>query len=253
VVGAEELRAYFDVAGAAHRSGVMAIAGFVSDARKWRRFEDEWNAILHKESVSQLHMTDFVSRRGEFAGWKNQSERSGRFVSDLITCTKRYVNKAFGGSIVLADYATVNNKYHLQEFGGYPYSLCGQYAVSLVKKWQKKHQIREVIFAFEKGDQHQHDLERLCGPDGVVPKFLMKREATPFQAADLFAWRTRDAFEKALDPISLTAEKVERLNERFGQTWGHNRHEAFYGDRIWLERFCVGRGIARRATPPDRR
>lgn len=237
--------AYFDVAGAAHRGGVMAIAGFVSDVKKWRRFEVEWNAILSRESVSRLHTTDFISRQGEFEGWKGQSERSGRFISDLIVCIKKHVNKIIGGSIVLADYAAVDKKYQLHEIGGYPYSLCGHYAISLVQKWQRKHEIGNVIFAFEKGDQHQSDLDRLCLPDGVDPLFLPKKDATPFQAADLFAWRTRDAFETAFSG-DLTFEKAALAKVRMTQTWGHNRHEAFYGDLPRLEKFCVDRKIPRR-------
>ena len=39
----------------------MSIAGFVSDARKWKRFEAEWKSILERESVKCFHMTEFVS------------------------------------------------------------------------------------------------------------------------------------------------------------------------------------------------
>lgn len=238
--------AYFDAAGAVARGGVMSIAGFVSDVRKWKRFEIEWKGILDRETVRCFHMTEFVSKKGEFKDWAGQSERSGKFIADLIACTRRNINKAFGGAIVLADYEAINRKYKLREFGGYPYSLCGHYCVELLQKWRRKNGNPSVVVMFENGDLHRGDLMRLCESEGVAPLFPSKEEAVPCQAADLFAWRTRDAFEAALGP-GLTFEKVALLKERFGQVWGNNRHEAFYGDLPRLERFCIDRQIPKRS------
>jgi hypothetical protein len=238
--------AYFDAGGAAHRGGVLSIAGFVSDARKWNRFEIEWNAILARESVSAFHMTDFIAKQGEFESWKGQSERTGRFIAELIACTRKHTNKAFGGALVLKDYHAINEEYRLQEFGGHPYALCGHFATTLVKKWQTKNQISNLVLAFEKGDEHQGDLDRLCKLDGITAQFLPKSAALAFGAADLFAWRTRDLFEKALDPETLTPDKADQYKRRFADTWGRNRHEAFYGDSRSLEKLCIDREIPRR-------
>ncbi len=89
--------AYFDAGGAAHRGKVLSIAGFVSDARKWGRFENEWRAILARESVCTFHMTDLIASQGEFKSWKGQSERTGRFISELIACTKKHNQQGIRG------------------------------------------------------------------------------------------------------------------------------------------------------------
>ena len=237
--------AYFDAAGAAHRKGAIAISGFVSDVKKWAHFGIEWRRILDRESISCFHMTDFVSLQGEFLSWRGQPERSNRFLSDLIECTKKHVNKAFGGAVILEDYDRVNRKYRLQESGGYPYSLSGHYTIGLVQKWQKKKGVSDVIYMFEEGDLHQGDLTRLCSPEGITPLFPSKTDALPCQAADLFAWRTRNAFEEALKP-NLTIERAKLLKSRFDQVWRKIPHAAFYGNRERLEKFCVERGIPKR-------
>jgi len=235
--------AYFDASGKSIRPGLLSIAGFVSDARKWRSFDIEWMKILQRESVSCFHMTAFGSSQGEFLGWTNQPQRRKLLIADLLACAKRYTNKAFGGAVVLADYKAINRRYTLQEVAGHPYPLCAHYCIRLVRQWQKKHGITNVEFAFEIGDEHIGDLKRLCKSDGVEPSFLTKK-VVPFQAADLVAWRTRDCFEKALRP-GLTPELARQLHRSFSQVW-KSPHQAFYGDRERLERFCIDQGIPRR-------
>ncbi len=117
-----------------------------------------------------------------------------------------------------------------------------------MRKWQTKNGISNVVFAFEKGDEHQGDLERLCKSDGINPLFLPKGEALAFGAADLFAWRTRDLFEKALNPEALAPDRADQYKQRFADTWGRNRHEAFHGDYARLEKFCMDREIPRRSV-----
>jgi hypothetical protein len=238
--------AYFDAGGTATRGGVMSIAGFVSDVRKWKRFETEWTKILDRESVSCFHMTDFVSSQGQFKSWAEQGNRRRRFIADLVQCARKHTNKAFGGALVLSAYDALNRRYQLQECAGYPYALCGNYCIKMVRKWQMKNRIKNVDFLFERGDEHQSDLTRICHADGIIPLYPSKEEAIPCQAADLLAWRTRYGFEQALNPEKLTDEKVQRLKESLGHVWSKIPHEAFYGDRERLAKFCIDWGIPRR-------
>jgi hypothetical protein len=237
--------AYFDAAGTS-RDRVMSIGGFVSDIKKWKRFETEWKKILDRESVTCFHMTDFVSSEREFKEWKGQSDRRRKFIADLVACARRNTNKAFGGALLVRDYDAVNKKYQLQENAGYPYSLCGHFCTYLVRKWQRKNDVKNVLFMFEKGDQHQGDLDRLCAADDINPSYPTKVDATPCQAADLLAWRTRYGFDEALKPSSLDVEKAQRLNASFSEVWGRIPHQAFYGNRQSLEKLCIERGIPKR-------
>ena len=235
--------AYFDAAGKSSRPGLLSIAGFVSDDRKWGRFEIEWLKILHRESISRFHMTDFASSQGEFKNWNGQTDRRKTLIADLLHCAKKFTNKAFGGAVVIRDYDEVNKDFELQRFAGHHYPLCAHYCVHLVQLWQKRHSIKEVQFVFEKGDEHKGELERLCKADGIAPHFRGK-EAIQFQAADLVAWRTRDAFENAFK-LGLNNERVNLLHKSFSEARS-GPHQAFFGNRVSLVQFCIERSIPRR-------
>lgn len=239
--------AYFDAAGTS-RARVMSLAGFVSDVKKWKRFEISWQAILDREGIKCFHMTDFVSSKGEFVGWKGatHSYRRKKFIADLVECAKRNTNKAFGGSLVMDDYVAVNKKYLLCEHSGHPYSLIAHYCIGLARNWQKRRSVKDLVFMLEYGDQHQGDLMRLCRPDGIVPLFPTKQDAIPLQSADLLAWRTNYGFESAISPSKLTPEIAEKVKESFGEVWARIPHAAFLADKAWLERLCVDRRIPRR-------
>jgi len=238
--------AYFDVAGNS-RDTVMSIGGLVSDVKKLKRFEVEWRRVLNREGISCFHMTDFVSSQGEFADWKvpEHSYRRKKFIADLVTIATRYSNKSFGGALLIRDYNAINKKYRLREEAGFPYSLSGHYCVGLVRKWQKKNNVSKVLFMFEKGDEHQGDLTRLCESDGITPLYPTKQDATPLQASDLLAWRTRHGFEEAMKLSSRNVERAQRLKDSFSEVWT-GPHEAFYGNRHSLEQLCIERRIPRR-------
>jgi len=237
--------AYFDASGKAERPGVLSIAGHVSNVKKWKRFETEWRSILDRESVSLFHMTDFVSSRGDFVSWKGDTLRRKKFIDDLLLCARKYTNKAFGGALILKDYESVNRRYHLRKSAGSPYTLCAHYCVRMVKAWQEKHAIKTVEFFFEHGDDKTGHLIELCKADGVEPTFLTKN-AVPFQAGDLIAFRTRDGFEKAVTS-DLTLDLAEKLKASFGQAW-NGPHAAFYGDATRIEKLCIDRGIPKRLS-----
>lgn len=237
--------AYFDAAGKWNRPGVLAVAGFVSDVRKWAKFESAWEAILSRESVSQFHMTDFVSSRGEFASWRGQTDRRRIFIDDLAQCAKRYTNKRFGGLVVLKDYEAANKQYRLREEVGGPYPVCAEYCVRLARKWQAKNDVRDLEFFFEQGDEGKGNLIKLLKERySIEPSFLSKK-IVPFQAADLVAWRTRDSFENMLKG-DLDIERADKVMRSFREAWS-GPHEAFHGDREWLLRYCREEGITRRA------
>jgi len=60
--------AYFDASGS-DSSRVMTVAGFVSSAQKWGRFEKDWKSFL-PPTVSMFHMTDFVTAKEGWESWK---------------------------------------------------------------------------------------------------------------------------------------------------------------------------------------
>jgi hypothetical protein len=202
--------AYFDASGTRH-SEALTMAGYVSDDKKWAKFEAEWNKILGREKVGGFHMTDFASRQKEYKGW--EQERRDRFLGDLVNCARRYTNKAFSATVVIADYHAADKRYCLHEMLGQPYSVCGRSCVGQVKKWAGKHGIKQAAFAFERGDEDWKNLERVCrDQEKIHATCHSKKDFVQFQAADLIAWKSRYPVRRVLsDDLQETVEERERL------------------------------------------
>jgi len=208
--------AYFDVSGDP-RSEAITMAGYVSDARKWAKFEAEWNKILEREKVSSFHMTDFASKQEEYKGWDQR--RRGDFIGDLLECSWKYTNKAFSATLALADYYDADRRYCLHEALGQPYLVCGRSCVGHVKKWARRHGVKQAAFVFESGDEDWEDFERVCAEqEKIVPTRSSKKDFVPFQAADLIAWKSRYPIRRVLSAdLEETVEERERLLGMVGE------------------------------------
>jgi hypothetical protein len=165
------------------------VAGFVSRVSKWDRFNAEWPVILSAEHVSFMHMTDFVSSKGEFASWRGQSDRRRKFIADLSDCIKRNTNKAFSSSVLLDDYRVVNAEFMLAERVGQPFTLCMRACLGGLKLWAGKKGVetKKMLVAIERGDDDQGELIRQAERDGFIIASIAKASATAFQAGDVAA------------------------------------------------------------------
>lgn len=204
--------AYFDVSGSKN-APVMTMAGYVSDVKKWAKFERRWKEILDRQGVKQFHMTDCVSFAGEFASWRAIPDRRTRFINELSECAKKYTNKRFSATVIMEDYRRVDADYRLHEYYGYPYSLCGLSCMEHVRTWARKRKVRErIIYVFEDGDERKGNFPKLCQQRfGVEPVFHSKKGFIPFQAADLAAWRTMQPIREAVGDKPYTGDQVARL------------------------------------------
>jgi Protein of unknown function (DUF3800) len=207
--------AYFDASGHPDDQKVMTVAGFVSSVKKWKRFEGEWDALLRAACVKYFRMSEFVSDQGEFdVGWKGQSEKRRLFIDGLAKCLKRNVNKSFRMTLVLSDYAKINNLYMLEENIGKPYTLCCVWCSAQLRKWAKtKKAERKLLYYFEDGDKDKGNFEHFHEREfGELPLFLPKNKSVAFQPADFAAWKVRTNIQEALkDSYGLNeAAKVVR-------------------------------------------
>jgi len=65
--------AYLDESGAhGGPDDVFTVGGWVAREKRWARIESAWNARLGSRV---FHMTDFQSRRGDFATWPKEKQR----------------------------------------------------------------------------------------------------------------------------------------------------------------------------------
>ena len=111
--------AYFDASGD-QRQRTMSVAGFVSRANKWERYEAEWKKLLPR-SVTMFHMTDFVSGRNGWESWAgpHNSHRRIAIIESLVGCIKKSTNKGFSITLRTGEWKECNQIYKLKEhYGG---------------------------------------------------------------------------------------------------------------------------------------
>jgi hypothetical protein len=247
---APEYSSYFDGSGDKGMP-VQVVSGFVSTTKKWIRFKVEWNAILEKNGVSALHMTDYVSSKREFAGWKGDSARRKQFQEALTSCIKRHVNKLFTSGLIIGDYDAANRIYHLDDFVGPPFAVCGHQSLVKLYRWADRKELnpKSLIAFFEDGDKDRGNFQRWAKALGREwgygePEFLPKEATVQFQAADYAAWKYRAALQNARRP-DCTVEDAARLLESLGALTSIPRNCTGL-DFESLERFCKKRGVPKR-------
>jgi hypothetical protein len=241
--------AYFDASGTPSDS-VLTMAGYVSDERKWGKFEQAWQTILAGEGVSQFHMNECVGSHGEYKGWT--PERRNRFINDLSECALKYTNKRFSASVVIADFNRADAEFEIHERLGYPYTLCGVSCIGHVLSWAHNRRVTEQVnYFFEDGDKHKGDFERACrerfGRKPITPIFQKKKDALAFQAADLAAWKTRHPIRAAEGDRPYTQEQVDTLllhTKRY--LTGRNRHAGGVFNYESFIHICNGANLPRR-------
>jgi hypothetical protein len=243
--------AYFDASGN-KRMSVLTVAGFVSRTSKWGRFDEEWAAILSRENVSAMHMTDFVSSQREFASWRGQTDRRRRFVSDLCQCIKRNTNKGFAKSVILSEYNEVNTEFMLGEVVGQPFTICAYACLGALEKWAVRRGIKKgsMLIAAEQGDEDEGELVRVARSDGFEVALMRKADAAAFQAADLVAWKSRTAIHEGTSMPPESEEDAERIVGSLAPISAIVQDNRGF-DADALRRLCACNGIPRRPTGPS--
>jgi len=193
-------------------NSVLTMAGYVSDVKKWTKFERRWNEILDRENIRSFHMTDFASCHGEFEGWREKPAIRKQFIANLLDCAKKFTNKRFSASVIIPDYMRADSEYEIHERIGYPYSIVGVSCIGHVMKWARKNRARNLLCVFEDGDLHKGNFQTFCRARfKFEPVFYSKKSFVPFQAADLAAWKTRHPLREAHGDKDYTAEELEHL------------------------------------------
>lgn len=64
-----DLVAYLDEAGTHAGTRLTAMAGWIADVDRWKRFDVEWTSLLARNGISHVHGTDLMSGKGPFKGW----------------------------------------------------------------------------------------------------------------------------------------------------------------------------------------
>jgi hypothetical protein len=179
----------------------MAVVGFASQAGMWAEFEDRWQSVLGRYSVTHFHAGDFASHKGPFEnGWRDEEQKKRDFQSELMGVIEECGLRKFGSLLWVRDLQKARAMMGLAtDSTAIPYVLCARAAVDEFNSFAIGEGQRENIeYVFEKGDEEdelrkhfkKHSLHepvfRWCRP--VEKKGITQRPFMGLQAAGWIVW-----------------------------------------------------------------
>jgi len=254
------LSSYFDSAGGKDH-GFIVVAGWVSSASLWERFENDWRLALAQADVPYFHMKEFSQSKGPFKSWKGQEGKRMNFLSTLAQIIKDYTEFGTCTYLDLSLFETVNQMYCLKEWVGNGYSFAGRECAVTATLWASNRcpEALPLEFFFEEGDEGQGTLEKLMVKDGFArPIFRPSRDkkvvccgveqhrrgVIQLQAADFAAYELRKA--KGLLHMNAYAE-LHRASF-LALTDAKTNWRTYADTRDRLIRFCQEYKIPRRSA-----
>ena len=148
------LKAYIDASHKQPDIPVAAVAGFVATTKQWEKFEDLWNAFLHKVEIKgRFHAAEFWAKQGEFKSWPEWKFKYS--LSEI----PRIFNKSnlFGVACAIAtdafDEWRINNRnFYIDD----PYYFCLSHILRPLIIGVSEHPIDEGVAIFiDRDDQRQ--------------------------------------------------------------------------------------------------
>jgi hypothetical protein len=150
------LTAYLDESGTDGRSGVVAVAGYVSTAELWDSFQCQWSDFLTKNGINVFHATDLIAGYGEFTnakGWGKKRREAALQIADKLIA--KYVLHGVGTYTTIADcekFLPLRDDNGTRKKFSAEYLTSGVMAVNLITSWAEERGYEEPInFVFEDG------------------------------------------------------------------------------------------------------
>jgi hypothetical protein len=222
------LTAYFDESGTHGDSPLSAMAGFVGDARQWRKFEKRTGKLFARFKVNVFHMVDVRRTHKDFEGWT--VDRKIEFLDEFQHIINECLESGVAAFLSAEDYrfycdlewprrARKDSKYCIM------FRACMSQILETVfqtPRWAdgKEPSLHVVV---ESGHANAKDIVRLYNfvkerlPSRALSglTFADKKDCLPLAAADLFAY-TAWGKELGVKPIG-TAKKPIKAEASFRQ------------------------------------
>lgn len=206
---------------------VYTVAGYVSEDRKWKKFDKQWRQALGDEGVDFFHMKDFAHQKKAFKDWP--AEKRKQYLGRLHGIIHRHVIADFAVSVVVADYDEVITP-NIRAGFGEPHVFAAIGCMKLIALWAKRINLREhMLYVFEKGTIHDKTVRRVFGAfDDTHSEhyrasgcaFFDKRDLLPLQAADILAYENMLEMRRRIDPDNTRDRRGSIKNlERRGSEW----------------------------------
>jgi uncharacterized protein DUF3800 len=102
--------AYLDESGIHDDSAICVIAGYFGGRGQWRKFEEDWKALLAEFDVpiAQFHSNKLLKRKGFFADWTDS--KYGKFMAAAVSTIIQYKIHPIAQGIFVHDYYLFNEE-----------------------------------------------------------------------------------------------------------------------------------------------
>jgi hypothetical protein len=209
---------YIDDSGSAPEQKFAIAAGIVFPAKRLEAFEREWNALLEKEGIQELHASECVAHNAhsDFADWDDDcSERVLLRAQQIIF---KYSVKAFSIGIHKQDYNEAVPKEMWLSVSQSHYVWALSSVLGLSYDWATSHST-PMEYVFDNASKaEKRDIQEAIDYSETIYSghfaghysFRSRKEVSGLQAADLYAWVN---YQVACDtrfgiPIKPAAEKL---------------------------------------------
>jgi hypothetical protein len=174
------------------------MAGYLSDERRWKRFEREWARALKEHGAQYLHMREYAQCRGEFEGWPERKRRA--LMSKLTWIIKSNVQFRVGIVVPCEAYKQTAGSIEPNNTRLSPFWLCFQDCLSAIAEYCQEHKITDdIALVFDENNEsskHANGFYNSFKQSSNVPNrnqlvslsFVNDKKVTPLQAADLLAY-----------------------------------------------------------------
>jgi hypothetical protein len=204
------LNAHFDES---YGEGVYGMAGYVADVETWKRFSDEWKAVLDAyPHIVAFHMRDAERREDELAGLTD--EQIAAKLEAFVQIVERHSKRMFG-VMCFAEQDYLGEMFPIPSGADeqwWAHDTCVKWVIAFTKHERNKKGLRDrVQFIFDDGPMTEitrasllrfrkemdADREPLFA---APPQFEDDKEVVALQAADLVAWHLRRHSARRIEP-----------------------------------------------------
>jgi hypothetical protein len=190
---------YFDESGTHKDSNVVVVAGWVSTDIQWQRFSTAWTGVLRAAGLDPpiFHMTDYESRRGQFAGW--QQNKRVRVLQKLQGLIRRRTKQAIVAAVIVDAFAKGRRERKVPSNMS-PYGFGVVECIKKVGQWaDNAGYTGPIAYYFEDGNRWRSHVLIATAEIERTPDFRaryrfaswgfgFKDTMTPLQAADMLAY-----------------------------------------------------------------
>jgi Protein of unknown function (DUF3800) len=213
------IHAVFDESGKFHDHNVISLCGWIARLEHWEMFAQDWQRILDRFGLKELHAAEFMDLHGQYFELRNKwgddkDAKKYDALSAFVDTIKKHVSEGIG-AIVDAKYFRSMPDKSRQKIGEEPYFLAFQevllQAMKHVEAFAKKSGLGENVslgLIFDQEEKQAEECLRLLNRIKKTRKdirdrvsgicFSDRRKYNPLQAADFLAHQTKLELERRI-------------------------------------------------------